>query len=160
VPIRPEDDAQILHDRLAALGAALLVNTIKQYVSGAIAPANQPAEGVSYARKLTKEDGRLDWRRPAPDLWNRLRALNPWPGVFTFLAGAPKPVLLKVWKAEVLEGATGLPGTVLQADRQGLVVACAAGALCITELQREGGRRLGVAAFLAGHPLVAGQVLE
>jgi len=158
-PIAPADNAQTLHDRLAALGAELLVKTIPDYVARKIKPQKQPAEGVSYARKLTKEDGRLDWRRPAPELWNQVRALTPWPGAFTFLPAEPRPVLLKVWRAAPEAGATAQPGTVLQAGKAGVLVACGQDALRITELQREGGKRLEAGGFLSGFPLHAGQSL-
>ena len=102
-PIGAEDNAQTLHDRLATLGAELLVQTIPRYVSGELPPLPQPAEGATYARKLTKEDGRLDWSQPARVLHNRLRAFTPWPGTFTFLPAQPKPQLLKVWRAELHE---------------------------------------------------------
>jgi methionyl-tRNA formyltransferase len=153
------DNAQTLHDRLAALGAELLVKTIPDYVAGKIKPQKQPAEGASYARKLTKEDGRLDWSRPATELWNRVRALTPWPGAFTFLPAQPGPVLLKVWQAAPAPGAPAQPGTVLEAGKHGLLVACGQDALRITELQRQGGKRLRAADFLSGFPLRAGQSL-
>jgi methionyl-tRNA formyltransferase len=82
--IEPADNAQTLHDRLATMGAALLLRTIPEYLEGRIQPQPQPAEGVSYARKISKEDGRIDWSKPAKSIWNRLRAFTPWPGVFTF----------------------------------------------------------------------------
>src|SRR5476651_1431892 len=84
-PILPTDDSQILHDRLAQLGAELLVETIPDYVAGKIKPQPQPAEGSSYAAKIRKEDGQIDWSKPALQIWNRLRAFTPWPGAFTFL---------------------------------------------------------------------------
>lgn len=158
-PITPEDDAQTVHDRLAIMGAELLVCTIPDYVSGSITPRPQPAEGASYARKITKEDGRLDWSQPAQMLWNRLRGLAPWPGVYTFLPAEPHPLLLKLWQAAPLEQAAGRPGEILQADKAGLVVACGTGALRIVTLQREGGRRMSPQEFLAGHSLKCGQFL-
>src|ERR1035441_3540647 len=102
-PILPTDDAQTLHDRLAQLGAELLAETIPGYVAGNILPQPQPAAGASYAAKIKKDDGRIDWSLPAKRIWNRLRAFTPWPGGFTFLAVEPKPQLLKIWKAEVIE---------------------------------------------------------
>jgi len=185
-PIHPEDDSATLHDRLAKLGAELLVQTIPDFVAGKIQPVPQPAEGVSYAAKIKKEDGRVDWSQPARVIRNRLRAFTPWPGAFTFLrraehcsAGgavfrAPKPQLLKIWKVEVVEDSDGRdsalgcpdaaarrlyleqkPGTILSADKTGIVVACGRGGLRILELQGEGGRRMSAAEFLAGHPLKA-----
>jgi methionyl-tRNA formyltransferase len=158
--IRDEDDAQTLHDRLAGLGADLLVRTIPDYVAGRVSPQPQPTEGVSYARKITKEDGRLDWTQPARVLWNRVRGLTPWPGTYARLATPAGPQLLKFWQASVRADARGVPGTVLQADKHGVVVACGEGALCLLVLQREGGRRLTAREFLAGHPLLAGDRFE
>ncbi len=157
-PITPEDDSQTLHDRLADIGAALIVPTIRDYVAGKIAPVPQAGEGASYARKITKEDGRIDWTQPARVLWNRIRAFTPWPGAFTFLHAEPKPRLLKIWKADVA-GAQGPPGEIQQADKHGILVACGEGALLITELQREGGRRVTAQEFLAGANLKAGNRL-
>jgi methionyl-tRNA formyltransferase len=154
-PILPTDDAQTLHDRLAQLGAELLAETIPDYVAGRIPPQPQPEDGASYAAKIKKDDGRIDWSLPATKIWNRLRAFTPWPGGFTFLAVEPKPQLLKIWKAEVWEQ-TGPPGSVLSADKAGLVVGCGEDTLRILELQREGGKRLGAEAFLAGCPLRPG----
>jgi methionyl-tRNA formyltransferase len=158
-PIRPKEDSARLHDRLAQLGAELLVQTIPDYVAGKIQPTPQPAEGASYAAKIKKEDGRIDWNQPAQTIWNRLRAFTPWPGAFTFLRNAElgpatttKPRLLKIWKAEVVEK-SGAAGTVLSADKTGIVVGCGQKALRILELQREGGRRMSAAEFLAGHQL-------
>ena len=126
-PIRPEDDSATLHDRLAQLGAELLVQTMPDYVAGKIQPVPQPAAGASHAAKIKKEDGRIDWNRPAREIWNRLRAFTPWPGAFTFLPkameGTPSSVpsfaksqgsdealpskMIKIWKAEVIEEVSG-----------------------------------------------------
>ncbi|MDE3068508.1 MAG: methionyl-tRNA formyltransferase [Verrucomicrobiota bacterium] len=157
-PILPRDDAQRLHHRLARLGAELLVQTIPGYVAGKIPPRPQPSEGVSYAPKIKKQDGRIDWREPAQKIWNRLRAFTPWPGVFAFLPAERRPHLLKIWKVEAA-GFTGPAGEILRADKDGIVVGCGKDALRILELQREGGRRLIAAEFLAGHPLKAGDRL-
>lgn len=158
--IRPEDTAQTLHDRLAARGAALLRRTLPDYLAGRITPRPQPAEGATYARKLTREDGRLDWTRPAAELHRRLRALTPWPGAYTYLPAGERRLLLKVWAATVVPAAPGEPGAVLAAGAGGVVVRCGADALCLTELQREGGRRLPAAEFLAGHRLEPGTRLD
>jgi methionyl-tRNA formyltransferase len=157
-PIRPGDNAETLHDRLALFGAALLVRTIPDYVNGKIAPQPQPEEGATYARKIKKEDGRLDWSRPAVALWNQVRALTPWPGTFTSLQRTP-PVLLKIHKVEVVEGHRNgsSPGEIVSADRAGIVVACGQGMLRILELQREGGKRLSVSEFFVGHPVQVGE---
>jgi methionyl-tRNA formyltransferase len=174
--IQPADDSATLHDRLARLGAELLVQTIPDYVTGTIQPAPQPVEGVSHAPKIKKEDGRIDWNLPAKTIWNRLRAFTPWPGAFTFWLGVPpsggnvvrtgtppeggtpnaaQPILLKIWKAEVVEKSGGA-SEILSADKSGIVVTGGKDALRILELQLEGGRRMSAAEFLAGHPFKAG----
>ena len=157
--ILPEDDSASLHDRLAQFGAELLVQTIPDYIAGKIQPRPQPAEGVSHAPKIKKEDGHVDWSLPAQTIGNRLRAFTPWPGAFTFLPDQPKPHLLKIWKAEAIEE-SGEAGTILSAGKNGIVVACGQNALQILELQREGGRRMSAAEFLAGHPLKTGEKFE
>jgi methionyl-tRNA formyltransferase len=157
--IQAEDNSQTLHDRLAQIGADLLIKTIPDYVSGKIVSRPQPPEGFSYARKISKEDGRLNWTQPARVLWNRVRAFTPWPGAFTFSRGKEKPLMLKVWDAQIEEGSSAVAGSVLRADKTGIVVACGQGALRIQQLQKEGGRRLSAQEFLAGHPLQPGEVL-
>jgi len=152
------DNAQTLHDRLAQIGGALLVKTIPDYVAGRITPQPQPAEGATYAHKIKKQDGEMDWKLSARALWNRVRGFTPWPGAFTHLAAQPRPLLLKIWEAEPVAG-SGQPGEILHADKHGIVVACGEGALRISVLQREGGRRLNAAEFLAGHLLAPGQRL-
>jgi methionyl-tRNA formyltransferase len=156
-PIGPEDNAQTLHDRLAQLGAELLARTIPEYAAGKVSPRPQVAEQASYARKITKEDGHLDWTQPALALWNRIRAFTPWPGAFTFLpAEGKRGVLLKVWSAQ-MEPRSGTPGQILQADKGGLIIACGQQSLKILELQRENARRMRPQDFLAGHALTVGQ---
>jgi methionyl-tRNA formyltransferase len=157
--IGPEDDSQTLHDRLGAMGARLLTRTIREYVAGSITPIPQPETGSSWAPKLKKQDGRIAWTEPASAVWNRVRAVIPWPGAFTFLPSQPQPLLLKVWRAEVVE-ASGAPGQILQADKAGIVVACGRQALRLLLLQREGGRRMSAQEFLAGHALLGVERLE
>ena len=154
-PIRPEDTSATLHERLASMGAALLVRTIPEFVAGKLRPCPQPTEGVSYAAKITRQDGRIDWNQPALVIWNRVRGLVPWPGAFTYSPASSQPHLLKIWQAEVVAHA-GTPGEILHADKSGVVVACGHEALRILVLQREGGRRLPAHEFLAGHPLRPG----
>ena len=156
--IAPEDTAETLHDRLAQMGADLLARTIPAYVAGQIVPQPQSAQGVVYAAKIKKEDGRIDWTRPAVRLWNQVRGLTPWPGAFTTLPNASPPQLLKIWRVEVVEQA-GPPGEILAADKAGVLVGCGEQALRILMLQREGGKRLGARDYLAGHPLAPGQRL-
>ena len=153
-PISPQDDSATLHHRLAQLGAELLLETIPGCVSGKILPVPQ-SDGASYAPKIKKEDGHIDWNLPAQTILNRLRAFMPWPGAFTFLKSEPRPALLKIWKAEAVEK-SGKPGEILSVDSHGIVIACGKDALNILELQREGGRRMNAVEFLTGHPLKTG----
>jgi len=157
--IQPEDNSETLHDRLAQMGAELLVQTIPDYVAGKLPPRLQPIEGVSHAPKIKKQDGHIDWNQPARAIWNRVRGLVPWPGAFSYLPGQPQPHLLKIWQAEVVDR-SGRPGELLQTDKTGIVVGCGCEALRILILQREGGRRLQAHEFLAGHPLHPGQKLD
>jgi methionyl-tRNA formyltransferase len=157
-PIAPHDNAETLHDRLAKIGAELLLRTIPDYAAGKIIPQPQPLEGVSHAPKIKKQDGRIDWSLPAQAIANRIRGLVPWPGAFTWLPEESKPHLLKLWQAEAIEG-SGDPGEVLAADKTGIVVGCGLGALRIRVLQREGGRPLSAEEFLAGHFVQAGNRL-
>jgi methionyl-tRNA formyltransferase len=157
-PIRAEDNAQTLHDRLAEMGADLLVRTVPDFVSGRIIPQPQPLEGATYARKISREDGRLDWRQPARSLWNKVRAFTPWPGAYTHFGSAG--VLLKIWEAAVAEEVSGAVGQIVQADKNGLVLRCGHGGLQLLQVQKEGGRRMSSQEFLAGHPLKPGDVFS
>jgi len=156
-PIADTDNAQTLHDRLAKLGADLLVRTIPDYVAERIVARPQPPEGASYARKITKEDGRIDWSKPAREIWNQVRAFTPWPGAFTHLPAEGPTKLLKIWDATMQEHAFKNPGEILETGKLGIVVACGEHALRILELQLEGGKRLSAQQFLAGHELKPGQ---
>ncbi len=144
VPIGARTTAAALHDALAELGARLILRTLDENPP----PRPQPAEGATYAPKLTREDGRIDWTRDAAALDRQVRALNPWPGTFAFLAGET----LKVLEAEPADGG-GEPGTVLD---ENLTVATGSGALRLTRVQAPGRSALDVAAFLRGHPVPPG----
>jgi methionyl-tRNA formyltransferase len=157
--VTSEDNSETLYARLARMGAQMLVRTIPDYLAGKIEPRPQPAEGVSYAPKIKKEDGRIDWKQSATVVGNQVRGLTPWPGTFAFLTGSLPPQLIKIWKAEGISD-SGPPGEVLRADKSGIVVGCSSGALRILSLQREGGRRLTPQEFLAGHQLRPGQTFN
>jgi methionyl-tRNA formyltransferase len=148
VPIGDATTAATLHDDLAALGAALAVRALAEDPP----PTPQPAEGVTYAAKLTREDGRLDWTQGADTLARRVRALNPWPGTFATLDGET----LKVLAAAVEDGA-GAPGTLLD---DALLVATGAGALRLTRVQAPGRAAMHADAFLRGRPVPAGSHLH
>lgn len=159
-PIRPEDNATSLHERLAWIGADLLVQTIPAYVSGSITPCPQPVEGSSHARKITKEDGRIDWSLPASQLWNRIRGLQPWPGAYTSWPFSNKIRHIKILEASVLLSDPSPPGTILQANPSELLVACGENALQIKKIQPEGRRAMTAGEFLAGHNVPMGEKLD
>jgi methionyl-tRNA formyltransferase len=155
VPIAPDDSTGRLHDRLAALGARLIVQALHDAAAGRLAPHAQPGEGVSYAHKVDKAESVIDWRDSAAAIERRARAFDPFPGLQFDLPGVP----VKLWRAAVVPRSSA-PGTVLEAGNGRLVVACGEGALSLLELQAAGGRRLPAAAFLRGHPVAAGTVLS
>ncbi len=158
-PISLQDTGASLHDRLAVLGAEIVRSHLNPWLRGEIESQPQIADGVSYARKIVKEDGIVDWHLSAVDLDRRIRAFFPWPGAQTSWEEAGKPRILKLWRCMLNEEISGPPGQVLLSDTNGLVVACGKGSLRILELQREGGKRLPVGSFLAGNPIPTGTVL-
>jgi len=149
--IGPAETGGSLHDRLASLGARLIAEALDSLAAGKLVPRPQPDEGACYAPKLTREDGRLDWRRPAEELARRVRALNPRPGAWCE-AGHER---LRVLAAEAIAG-NGPPGRLL--DNR-LTIACGNGALRLVEIQRPGRRAMGAEEFLRGYPLAEGAVL-
>lgn len=153
-PILDEENAQTLHDRLANLGAGLLMKALDDLEHGVAAPKSQPAHGATYAAKVDRAEARIDWTRPALEIWRQVRAFNPHPGAASRLHDEE----LKIWRGTPAPH-SGIAGTVLEAGPQGIVVACGEGSLRILELQRAGGRRLAPAEFLRGHRLVPGERL-
>ena len=151
VAIGADETAGELHDRLAALGAPLMVEALDGLAAGRLFPRPQDEAGATYAPKLDKAEARLDWRRGAAELHRLVRGLSPFPGAW-FEAGGAR---VKALRATLADGA-GEPGAVLD-DR--LTVACGDGALRLTELQREGRGPLPSEAFLRGFPLGPGQRL-
>ncbi|MCB9596944.1 MAG: methionyl-tRNA formyltransferase [Sandaracinaceae bacterium] len=150
-PIDPDETGGALGTRLAQMGADLIVAELPRWVAGAITPTPQDHARATMAPLIDKEDGRIDWRRPARAVHDRVRGLHPWPGAFTTLGDTT----LKVHSTRVVEGG-GAPGEVLRADASGIVVACGEGAVAIHELQLAGKRRLEAGPFLGGHPIDVG----
>lgn len=150
IPIAAGDDAGTLHDRLAQLGAEMIVATLADVEKGRAHAVPQSGEGVTYAHKIVKQETVLDWSRPAADLERAVRAFRPSPGAMTLLDGEP----VKVWRARVVE--EPLPSGEIAVVANNLVVGCGKGALAIEELQKAGGKRLSAAEFLRGRPLGPG----
>ena len=154
-PISDEDTAVTLHDTLAELGAAAIVEALDALAGEGLQATPQPEEGACYAEKLKKSDGVLDWTADAVVLHRRVRAFHPWPGTSTTLDGQ----MLKVHPPlDVVDG-SGSPGEVLAAGNDGVVVACGTGALKLQRLQLQGQRALDVDAFLAGHAIAVSTVV-
>jgi methionyl-tRNA formyltransferase len=147
VPITPTTTSAELHDVLAELGARLIVRALVEHPM----PMPQPAEGVTYAPKLTRDAGRIDWTRDAAAIERQVRAFDPWPGTFTTLRGA----VLKVLAVEPTHG-SGPPGTTLD-DR--LTVACGTGTLRLTRVQLAGRPAMAANVFLRGHAVPVGTAL-
>ena len=156
--IWPTDTTAVLHDRLAALGGEAIVQALAGIDQLQRQP--QPGDGVTYAHKIEKAEAALDWTLGAEVLARRIRAFDPFPGMTVPLSTEAGTETLKLWQAvaEPLQ-AVAEPGTVVQADAAGVRVACGQGQLCLTQLQRPGGKRLSAADFLRGCPLQAGQRL-
>ena len=145
-----DETAGELHDRLAALGGAALADKLDEIIAGDIEPQPQDESLVTLAPKIEKRDAQVDWTVPAADAARRVRAYNPFPGAY-FFAGGHR---IKLWRARPVDG-TGQPGSVLQADRDSIVVACGKDALRLDELQLPGKRRVAAADFAGQFDLAA-----
>ncbi len=152
-----EETTASLHDRLAAMGARLIVETLELAACGGLHPVPQPAEGVTYAHKIDKAESPLDWTQPAAVLARRIRAFDPFPGA-TCRYGDE---VIKVWKATVVQGdANGAPpGSLLAISAAGVDVACGQGVLRVQQMQRPGGRRLPAIAVAQSLTVVPGDRL-
>jgi methionyl-tRNA formyltransferase len=140
-----------LHDRLAALGARCLLQTLEQLARGALRPVPQPAEGVCYAHKIAKSEGAIDWAQPADLLARRVRAFDPFPGCAADVAGEA----IKVWRAQAVAG-SAVPGEVVAAGDGRLLIGCGTGLLELQDVQRAGGRRISAREFLQRQPPLSG----
>lgn len=159
IPISPDDTFGTVHDRMAALGGPLLLETLDALENGTAVRRVQPAEGMTYAAKIEKEDCRVDFTRSAAALDPFIRGLSPLPLAFAERADGRK---IKIVFAEVAEGC-GEPGTVLATDDKGqggILVACGEGALLIRELIPEGKGRMKAADFVRGRGIAAGETFR
>ena len=153
--IQLTDTANEVHDALMNLGAEAIVADLQQLkAEGRLKSVKQPEKGVTYAQKLSKEEARIDWNESAAVIERKIRAFNPVPAAWVEYQGKP----MKIWRAEVV-AQQGRAGEVLSCSSDGLIVACGANALKITELQPSGSKRMNIAAFAAGHTVEAGTVL-
>ena len=157
LPITASDTTASLHDRLAEIGGRLIVETLGLLAGGRLQPVPQPAEGVTYAHKIEKQEAAVDWSGSAAVIERRIRAFYPFPGAATVWQGES----IKLWQGRAEEGSSSaqVPGSVLAAGPEGITVSCGQGVLRLTELQRAGGKRLPAADFLRGFDLPPGAVL-
>ncbi len=155
--IAADDTTGSLHDKLAELGGRLIVEALDQAERGGLRPVSQPETGVTYAQKIVKAEAHVDWSEPADVIGRRIRAFDPAPGAVSTIAGET----VKLWRYEI--NSCSRPdslgdGTILLVNDAGITVSCGQGALCLTELQRAGGKRLPAAEFLRGFSLAPGMV--
>jgi len=155
VAIGPDMTAGELHDKLAPLGADLMLRALGALERGALTLTPQAADGVTYANKIDKNETRIDWRKPWNEVHNHIRGLSPFPGAWFELKGESSPVRVKVLRTTKGEG-KGVPGSVLD-DK--LTIACGEGAIRILELQRAGKQPMKADEFLRGSPLRAGNAV-
>lgn len=153
--IEQSDNAEIIETKLEELSALSLIEALYLIEKGKVKFTRQDDAGASCAPKLEKHHGLIEWNNNALDIVNQIRGLIPWPGAWTYYQGK----ILKIWKAELVDGGLKKPGEVLEADKRGIRLAAARGSLRITELQIEGGKRLDAEAFLCGHKLAVGDRL-
>jgi methionyl-tRNA formyltransferase len=158
-PIAPDETAGSLHDRLALLAPAPLLDCLERLARGTATPERQDPALATYAPKLDRSDGEIDWNRSALEIERRIRAMTPWPGAFTVMPLRNAGLMLKIHRAQVFEGAVGEAGTVLTADDEGIIVAAGEDGMLLKEVQIAGGKRLSTADFLHGHPITPGTML-
>lgn len=156
VAIGPDMTGGDLHDRLMQVGGALMADAMERLEAGRLPLTPQKDEGVVYAAKIDKAETRIDFRRPAVEVHNHIRALSPFPGAWFELPTAGGTERVKVLGSRLADGAAA-PGTVVASD--GFVVACADGAVALTRLQKAGGKPMDVADFLRGTQVPAGTVV-
>jgi len=156
IPIEKDDTALTLGRRLSELGAILILDALRFAEKGKIKFKKQPKKSSNLARKLTKEDGLIDWNKDAESIRNLVRGLDPWPSAFTYLDGK----ILKIWKCETLPSYEKKePGTILDVRGDAIIVSCGKGLFSIKEVQSEGGKRMDVSSFLRGHKVEKGVIL-
>ena len=156
-PIEPDDTAGSLHDRLAAKGAKILIETLKKFAERTIQPIPQDSSLATYAPMLNKDDGLINWNQSAGSIERFIRGVTPWPGAYTFSG----EIRLKIFQSTPIEvEVSEAPGTVLRGFPDELRVATGDGVLSILEIQGASGKRMAIGDFLKGHHMPPGTVLS
>lgn len=157
VVLSPEETGGSLYDRLSQIGSRLIVSTLKKLEEGTLKAVPQPKTGASYAQKITKELGDIDWSLPAVSIERLIRGLNPWPSAYSMYQGKT----IKFWSAQVVdEEFTGIPGQVVQVGKDFLAVKTGQGTLSIKELQLEGKKRMDIQSFLRGYSIEKDSIFQ
>ena len=160
IPIDKKDTASTLEERLSEEGTKAILECLDKIENGDCTPISQDETKVVLAPKLTKNDGQINWSKPAPDIINLIRGCYPWPGAFTYYKGK----LLKIYAAGVTQSPTHplthSPGEILSTDKkEGILISTGKDALLIEDLQPEGKRRMNAQEFIAGHKIKTGELL-
>lgn len=158
-PIRRRETGGSLHDRLAFVAAAALAEALPLVAAGTAPRMRQNEREATYAAKLTRENGAIDWAAAQVAIDRRIRAMNPWPAAHTMLPTPDGPRQLKVFSCIPQRRRSGPPGEVLRADQRGLLVGAGEGAVLLRDIQLEGKRRMSAGEFLRGHPVAVGMRL-
>jgi methionyl-tRNA formyltransferase len=158
--IRRRETGGSLHDRLGVLAAEALAAALPLVVRGDAPRIPQDNAQATYAAKLSRGDGLIDWTAPAVAIDRRIRAMNPWPAAHTFLRTPDGLRQLKVFSCIQHRRETGASGVVLRADQRGILVGAGVGAVLLREIQLEGKKRMSAGEFLRGHPVTAGTILN
>jgi len=155
-PIGPDETTGSLHDRLAQLAPNALLECLDFLGRGVVSRERQDSALATYAPKLSRKDGEIDWNKPAVEIERQIRAMTPWPGAYTLLSLGDTPVVLKVHRAEIWEEDGEPAGTIVAAKDDGILIAAGKGGIVLKEVQIAGGKRLRAPEFLRGHPMPLG----
>lgn len=159
-PIRRRDTCGVLHDRLAGIAAEALAEALPLVIAGRARRIPQDDSSATYAAKLTRENGEIDWTASQSAIDRRIRAMNPWPAAHTWLPTPDGPRKLKVFSCIQHRRSSGPSGEVLRADRRGILVGAGEGAVLLRDIQLEGKRRMSAGEFLRGHAVAVGTKLQ
>ncbi|SHJ61289.1 methionyl-tRNA formyltransferase [Anaerobranca californiensis DSM 14826] len=158
IPIEEGDNVETLHEKLAEIGADLLIKTLEQLEEGTLKPEKQQEALASYAPMVTKEMGLIDWSLPAKNIYNKLRGLNPWPGTFTYIRGDR----LKIISGEIYQGflQSQEPGTIVEIIKKGIIVATGEGSILIKEVQPANKEKMDSYSYVNGYKIKRGEKFE